>query len=71
MQAFHNNFAFYFFFFQISQGTNKERNFNEWSMKQFQSEIEARGFLQKYGLEHYWDIALSQSLQEESEDLTA
>ena len=50
------------------QGTNKERNFNEWTIKQFQSEIQARDFLKKYGIEHYWDIALSQSLQEEAEE---
>ena len=37
-------------------------------MKTFQAEAEAREFLKKYGIEHYWDIALSQSLLEENED---
>ena len=37
-------------------------------MKQFQTELQAREFLKKYGIEHYWDIALSQSLQEENEE---
>lgn len=37
-------------------------------MKQFQSEVQAREFLKKYGIEHYWDNALSQSLQEETEE---
>jgi len=52
----------------VWEGTNKERNFKDWSMKQFQTEIQAREFLKKYGIEHYWDIALSQSLQEENEE---
>lgn len=55
-------------YFAFHQGTNKERNFSEWSVKQFQSEIQAREFLKKNGIEHYWDIALSQSLQEETEE---
>ena len=50
------------------QGTNPTRNFQDWSMKTFQAEAEAREFLKKYGIEHYWDIALSQSLLEENEE---
>ena len=54
----------------LFQGINQDRNFKEWLMKPFPAEIQAREFLKKHNVEHYWDIALSQSLQEDNEEFT-
>eukprot|EP00795_Rhopilema_esculentum_P001695 gene1695-16172_t len=54
----------------VWEGINQDRNFKEWVMKPFPAEIQAREFLKKHNVEHYWDIALSQSLQEDNEEFT-
>jgi U4/U6 small nuclear ribonucleoprotein PRP3 len=52
----------------IWEGTNKERNFIDWKIKQVAAEVFARDHLKKYGVEHYWDLALSQSIVEEEKE---
>ncbi|XP_065841750.1 U4/U6 small nuclear ribonucleoprotein Prp3-like [Oscarella lobularis] len=52
----------------VWQGTNRDRNFIDWKIKQVGAEVFAREHLKKYGVEHYWDLALSQSIVEEEED---
>eukprot|EP00794_Sanderia_malayensis_P018835 gene18835-20731_t len=54
----------------VWEGTNQDRNFENWTFKQFANESEAREFLRKKGVEQYWDLSLSQSLLEESEEST-
>ena len=63
MQSANCDFSFSFFL----QGTNVKKTFNDWSFKQCNSENLAREHLKKYSVEHYWDLALSQALIEETE----
>ena len=51
-----------------TQGTNKERSFNDWKFKQCPTEAVAREHLKKYGVEHYWDLARREMLLEGTED---
>ena len=53
--------------FHFLKGTNKERNFIDWKIKHVAAEVFARDHLKKYGVGHYWDLALSQSIVEEDE----
>ncbi|XP_015774527.1 PREDICTED: U4/U6 small nuclear ribonucleoprotein Prp3-like [Acropora digitifera] len=46
----------------VWEGTNKERNFSDWKFKLCPMQATARQHLKKYGVEHYWDLALSESL---------
>lgn len=52
----------------IPQGTNQERNFSDWKFKLCPMQSIAREHLKKYGVEHYWDLALSESLLENADD---
>ncbi len=47
---------------------NQGRCFSDWKMKVFPTEALAREHLKKYGVEHYWDLALSESIVEEEEE---
>ncbi|XP_062511867.1 U4/U6 small nuclear ribonucleoprotein Prp3-like [Corticium candelabrum] len=51
----------------VWEGTNKERSFIDWKIKQVAAEVFARDHLRKYGVEHYWDLALSRSIVEEDD----
>ena len=44
------------------QGTTQGKSFHDWKFKSCPSEQMAREFLKKYGAEHYWDLALSESI---------
>lgn len=52
----------------VWEGTNKERNFSDWKFKLCPMQSTAREHLKKYGVEHYWDLALSESLLENADD---
>eukprot|EP00126_Sphaerothecum_destruens_P005316 Sdes_comp18694_c0_seq1m8986 len=51
----------------VWEGIVSLRHFNQWKFKPCLNEIVARDFLRRYGVEHYWDIALGQTILEESE----
>eukprot|EP01135_Chromosphaera_perkinsii_P004043 Nk52_evm56s266 gene=Nk52_evmTU56s266 len=51
----------------VWEGVLSHRNFNHWKSKQCATETDARDFLRRFGVEHYWDMALSQSIVEESQ----
>lgn len=55
-------------FFVVAQGTNQQRNFSDWKFKLCPMQSMARDHLKKYGVEHYWDLALSESLLENADD---
>ncbi|XP_036394822.1 U4/U6 small nuclear ribonucleoprotein Prp3 [Megalops cyprinoides] len=52
----------------VWEGTAKERSFGEVKFKQCPTENMAREHFKKHGTEHYWDLALSQSVLESSDD---
>lgn len=60
--------AFDYRCYLFTQGTNKERNFSDWKFKLCPMQSTAREHLKKYGVEHYWDLALSESLLENADD---
>ena len=55
-------------FFIVAQGANQQRNFSDWKFKLCPMQSMARDHLKKYGVEHYWDLALSESLLENADD---
>uniref|UniRef100_A0AAQ6IKT6 U4/U6 small nuclear ribonucleoprotein Prp3 n=1 Tax=Anabas testudineus TaxID=64144 RepID=A0AAQ6IKT6_ANATE len=52
----------------IWEGTAKERSFGDMKFKQCPTESMAREHFKKHGTEHYWDLALSQSVLETTDD---
>lgn len=52
----------------IWEGTAKERSYGEIKFKQCPTENMAREHFKKHGTEHYWDLALSQSVLEGTDD---
>ncbi|XP_073341995.1 U4/U6 small nuclear ribonucleoprotein Prp3 [Pagrus major] len=52
----------------IWEGTAKERSFGDIKFKQCPTESMAREHFKKHGTEHYWDLALSMSVLETSDD---
>ena len=48
----------------LCQGIRDERSFSDWQFKQCSSESVAREHLKKHKTEHYWDMALSESIVE-------
>lgn len=52
----------------IWEGTAKERSFGEMKFKQCPTENMAREHFKKHGTEHYWDLALSQSVLDCADD---
>ncbi|XP_035285456.1 U4/U6 small nuclear ribonucleoprotein Prp3-like isoform X2 [Anguilla anguilla] len=52
----------------VWEGTAKERSFGEMKFKQCPTENMAREHFKKHGTEHYWDLALSQSVLESTDD---
>lgn len=51
----------------LSQGTAKDRSFGEMKFKQCPTENMAREHFKKHGAEHYWDLALSESVLESTD----
>ncbi|XP_034030595.1 U4/U6 small nuclear ribonucleoprotein Prp3 isoform X2 [Thalassophryne amazonica] len=52
----------------IWEGTAKERSFGEMKFKQCPTENMAREHFKKHNTEHYWDLALSQSVLDSTDD---
>ncbi|XP_039623493.1 U4/U6 small nuclear ribonucleoprotein Prp3 isoform X1 [Polypterus senegalus] len=52
----------------VWEGTAKERSFGDIKFKQCPTENMAREHFKKHGTEHYWDLALSESVLESTED---
>uniref|UniRef100_A0A8C5EWN3 U4/U6 small nuclear ribonucleoprotein Prp3 n=1 Tax=Gouania willdenowi TaxID=441366 RepID=A0A8C5EWN3_GOUWI len=52
----------------IWEGTAKERSYGEIKFKQCPTESMAREHFKKHGTEHYWDLALSQSVLDGTDD---
>lgn len=52
----------------IWEGTAKERSYGEMKFKQCPTENMAREHFKKHGTEHYWDLALSQSVLDCTDD---
>uniref|UniRef100_A0AAR2LAJ8 U4/U6 small nuclear ribonucleoprotein Prp3 n=1 Tax=Pygocentrus nattereri TaxID=42514 RepID=A0AAR2LAJ8_PYGNA len=52
----------------VWEGTAKERSFGDMKFKQCPTENMAREHFKKHGTEHYWDLALSQSILESTDD---
>ncbi|KAM4690339.1 U4/U6 small nuclear ribonucleoprotein Prp3 [Rhinophrynus dorsalis] len=51
----------------VWEGTTKERSFGDMKFKQCPTENMAREHFKKHGAEHYWDLALSQSVLESAD----
>ncbi|KAF7238360.1 U4/U6 small nuclear ribonucleoprotein Prp3 [Varanus komodoensis] len=51
----------------VWEGTAKERSFGEMKFKQCPTENMAREHFKKHGAEHYWDLALSESVLESTD----
>ena len=51
----------------VWEGQTKERNFTELSNKQCPSESFARDFFKNHGVDHYWDLAYSSAVKDETE----
>lgn len=49
------------------QGTAKDRSFGEMKFKQCPTENMAREHFKKHSAEHYWDLALSESVLESTD----
>lgn len=52
----------------IWEGTAKERSYGEMKFKQCPTESMAREHFKKHGTEHYWDLALSKSVLDGTDD---
>ncbi|CAN9513628.1 unnamed protein product [Ophioblennius macclurei] len=52
----------------VWEGTAKERSYGEMKFKQCPTENMAREHFKKHGTEHYWDLALSQSVLDCADD---
>ncbi|TSL82492.1 U4/U6 small nuclear ribonucleoprotein Prp3 [Bagarius yarrelli] len=52
----------------VWEGTAKERSFGDMKFKQCPTENMAREHFRKHGSEHYWDLALSESVLETADD---
>ncbi|KAG9355346.1 hypothetical protein JZ751_000184 [Albula glossodonta] len=52
----------------VWEGTAKERSFGDIKFKQCPTENMAREHFKKHGTEHYWDLALSESVLESTDD---
>jgi len=52
----------------VWEGTTKQRNFGDMIFKLCPSEVAARDHFRKHGVEHYWDLAYSSAVLEETEE---
>lgn len=52
----------------VWEGTTKQRNFGDLIFKLCPSETVAREHFRKHGVEHYWDLAYSSAVLEETEE---
>ena len=54
--------------YTVWEGKVHDRAFNDWKVRHFSSEGQARDHLKRHGVEHYWDLALSETIVEQEED---
>lgn len=52
----------------VWEGKVHDRAFNDWKVRHFTTEGLARDHLKRHGVEHYWDLALSEAIVEQEED---
>lgn len=52
----------------VLKGTAKDRSYGDMKFKQCPTENMAREHFKKHGTEHYWDLALSMSVLEGTDD---
>ena len=52
----------------VWEGKVHDRAFNDWKVRHFSTEGLARDHLKRHGVEHYWDLALSETIVEQEED---
>ncbi|CAB3995994.1 U4 U6 small nuclear ribonucleo Prp3 [Paramuricea clavata] len=52
----------------VWEGTEKQRRFTDFKLKTCTNEAAAREYLKTYGVEHYWDLSISESLLDGAED---
>ena len=52
----------------VWEGKVHDRAFNDWKVRYFSTEGLARDHLKRHGVEHYWDLALSETIVEQEED---
>lgn len=48
----------------VWEGIMKAPTFDDWSIKTFSTSLMAREHLRKFKVEHYWDMAMAQSIIE-------
>lgn len=51
----------------VWEGKVHDRAFNDWKVRHFSSEGLARDHLKRHGVEHYWDLALSETIVEQED----
>ena len=65
----HTNLLTFSSLFPINfQGKCEKKNFSDWKVKGVPTEVLAREYLRRYGVEHYWDLALSETIVEQEQD---
>ena len=52
----------------IFQGKTERKCFTDWKVKSIPTEVLAREHLRRHGVEHYWDLALSETIVEQGQD---
>lgn len=52
----------------VWEGKCEKKNFSDWKVKGVPTEVLAREYLRRYGVEHYWDLALSETIVEQEQD---
>ena len=46
----------------------EKKCFGDWKVKGIPTEVLAREHLRRFGVEHYWDLALSETIIEQGKD---
>ena len=52
----------------VWEGKVHDRAFNDWKIRHFSTEGLARDHLKRHSVEHYWDLALSETIVEQEDD---
>ena len=52
----------------FNQGKMEKKCFGDWKVKGIPTEVLAREHLRRFGVEHYWDLALSETIIEQGKD---
>ena len=52
----------------FNQGKMERKCFGDWKVKGIPTEVLAREHLRRFGVEHYWDLALSETVIEQGKD---